>query len=317
METIQSCPECNGTQLIHEWERGEVTCTTCGIVVGLTYDNSGNITMISTQGDPQTGHVGTPLTPIKPDFGFQTKIGGTNRDASGTPLKPEKKLQMQRLQELDSRSRRSEIRNLRVALRELKRVCSQLGLPRPVIESAAIYYRKALKKGLVRGRSIEGIVASAVYLAARNHNTTVTIRDMIQTVRIDQKELGRFVRVLLDELKVKPNQIDPKVLVHRLATTLDVSMITQRRALQLIEKTKQKNGTLGKNPVSIAAAAFYIACIQTGERRTQRQIAKASKTTPVTIRNRFKELEKLLNLDLKIKRGAAAIPVYWTKNRQG
>jgi len=60
----------------------------------------------------------------------------------------------------------------------------------------------------------------------------------------------------------------------------------------------------------IAAAAFYIACVQTGERRTQRQIAKASNTTPVTIRNRFKELKKLLNLDLKIKRGAAAIPVY-------
>ncbi|MFX0202279.1 MAG: hypothetical protein ACFFCW_39710, partial [Candidatus Hodarchaeota archaeon] len=52
-------------------------------------------------------------------------------------------------------------------------------------------------------------------------------------------------------------------------------------------------------------------CVKTGERRTQHQIAKAANTTPVTIRNRFKELEKKLKIkNLRVKRGAAAIPVY-------
>jgi transcription initiation factor TFIIB len=67
---------------------------------------------------------------------------------------------------------------------------------------------------------------------------------------------------------------------------------------------------VGKNPRSDAAAALYIAGVQTGERRTQAQMAGAARTTPVTIRNRFKELLDVLQIDLEIKRGAAAVPVY-------
>jgi hypothetical protein len=51
--------------------------------------------------------------------------------------------------------------------------------------------------------------------------------------------------------------------------------------------------------------------VKTGERRTQQQIARAAKTTPVTIRNRFKEIVRILGMDdIEVKRGAAAIPVF-------
>ena len=88
-------------------------------------------------------------------------------------------------------------------------------------------------------------------------------------------------------------------------------MVTQNEALKIITKAKDAGITVGKNPMSVAAAALYIAGVRTGERRTQQQLASAAKTTPVTIRNRFKELMVTLGgfEDIKIKRGAAAIPV--------
>ena len=68
---------------------------------------------------------------------------------------------------------------------------------------------------------------------------------------------------------------------------------------------------MGKNPLSVAAAAIYIAGIRTGERRTQQQVAKAAKTTPVTLRNRFREIVDALEFsDVIVKRGAASAPVY-------
>ena len=135
--------------------------------------------------------------------------------------------------------------------------------------------------------------------------------------RIGQKELGRSVRVLIGELGIRANQTDPKAVVQRLGTGLDLSMLTQKKAVEIINQAIKRNVTIGKNPVSIAAAALYIACVQTGERRTQLQIAESANTTPVTIRNRFKELKKHLNLEnLKVKRGAAAIPVYWSSYQE-
>ena len=51
----------------------------------------------------------------------------------------------------------------------------------------------------------------------------------------------------------------------------------------------------GKNPVGIVAACIYIACNESEEKRTQRQIAKALNITEVTIRNRYKEALEVMN----------------------
>ena len=43
--------------------------------------------------------------------------------------------------------------------------------------------------------------------------------------------------------------------------------------------------TAGKNPVSVAAAAVYLASLKNNESITQTKIAKASSISSVTIRN--------------------------------
>jgi transcription initiation factor TFIIB len=49
-----------------------------------------------------------------------------------------------------------------------------------------------------------------------------------------------------------------------------------------------------------AAAALYIASIQENERRTQRDVSEAAKVTEVTVRNRYKEFQERLNLEIEI-----------------
>ena len=49
----------------------------------------------------------------------------------------------------------------------------------------------------------------------------------------------------------------------------------------------------------MAAASIYVAAIQEGEKRTQREVASIAKITEVTVRNRYKELIKELNLKVE------------------
>ena len=66
-----------------------------------------------------------------------------------------------------------------------------------------------------------------------------------------------------------------------------------------LEEAKNKHGLItGKDPKGIAASAIYIASIMTDNHATQREIASAAEVTEVTIRNRYKELVRELNISM-------------------
>jgi transcription initiation factor TFIIB len=43
---------------------------------------------------------------------------------------------------------------------------------------------------------------------------------------------------------------------------------------------------------------LYIACLQSNEKKTQKDIAEAAGVTEVTVRNRYKSLKRQLGLEL-------------------
>jgi len=70
------------------------------------------------------------------------------------------------------------------------------------------------------------------------------------------------------------------------------------RAIEILKKAASKELTSGRGPTGLAAAALYIASVLCGERRTQREVAEIAGVTEVTIRNRYKELTKKLDIDI-------------------
>ncbi len=52
----------------------------------------------------------------------------------------------------------------------------------------------------------------------------------------------------------------------------------------------------GKDPMGLAAAALYVACVVTGEKKTQKEIAEIANVTEVTVRNRYKGLKDSLGM---------------------
>jgi len=89
---------------------------------------------------------------------------------------------------------------------------------------------------------------------------------------------------------------DPLTYVSKIAEKNGISGKTQGTAIAILRVARTKRVVAGKDPMGLAAAALYIACLQNNENKTQKDIAEAAGVTEVTVRNRYKALKNELNL---------------------
>jgi len=230
------------------------------------------------------------------DMGLSTIIGTQNKDSTGKPLTSAMKSSIERLRTWDSRTQAhsSADRNLRQALNEMDKLKDKLALTDAVIEKAAYIYRKSMEKKLVRGRSIHGLVAACLYAACRNTETPRTLDDIAKGINIRRKDVARCYRLIFRELELKMPVVDPVKGVSRIASIAKLTEKSKRKAVKILEKAKKLGIAAGKDPMGIAAAALYLACISTGEVKSQKEISLASGVTEVTIRNRCAGLRKMI-----------------------
>ena len=125
------------------------------------------------------------------DKGLSTAISQVDRDAFGRKLPLSTRLQMWRLRKWQIRSRvhSSTDRNLAQAMAELERLSGKVCVSQPIKEKAAVIYRKALDKALVRGRSINSIVAASVYVACRKSGAPRSLGEIAKASLLTRKML--------------------------------------------------------------------------------------------------------------------------------
>jgi transcription initiation factor TFIIB len=298
---IDKCPECDSSNLVHDYDTGETVCGDCGLVLYEQMMDKGPEWRAFTQEEKASrSRVGVPTSYSVHDKGLSTAISQVDRDAFGRKLPLSTRLQMWRLRKWQIRSRvHSSIdRNLAQAMAELDRLSDKVYIPPPIKEKAAVTYRKALDKGLVRGRSIAAIAAAALYAACRGTGTPRTLREIAEASLVDKKDVARCYRLLLRELEVHMPIADPLTYVSKIAERTGISGKTQGIAIQILREARKKRAAAGKDPMGLAAAALYIACLKNSEKKTQKDIAEAAGVTEVTVRNRYKTLKKQLNLEL-------------------
>ena len=297
--SAENCPECTGKNLIHDRDTGETICGDCGLVLYEQMLDKGPEWRAFTQEEKASrSRVGMPTSYSIHDKGLSTTISQVDRDAYGRKLPQSTRIQMWRLRKWQIRSRvHSSIdRNLSQAMSELERLSGKVSISPSLKEKAALIYRKALEKGLVRGRSINAITSAALYAACRESGTPRTLRDIADASLVDRKDVARCYRLLLQELHFTMPVAESLTYVSKIAERNSISGRTQGAAIAILAEAKKRRFAAGKDPMGLAAAALYIACLQHNEKTTQKDIAEAAGVTEVTVRNRYKALKKQLNL---------------------
>jgi transcription initiation factor TFIIB len=250
---------------------------------------------------------GAPTSITYKDMGLSTVIGRSDRDASGRTFASPMRSTMERLRKWDNRSPAfgSTEKNLGVALRELDKMGDKLGVSQAVKERAAHIYRKALERGLLRGRSIVGIAAASLYAAFRDTETPRTLKDVAAVENLSKKAVARDYRILLREMDLSMPVADAARNVTRIASRVGLPERVARKAVEIVRMTEEREISAGKAPMGLAASALYLAGVVEGDVRTQKEIAAAAGVTEVTVRNRYKSLRadlgKTLGLDAPLE----------------
>jgi transcription initiation factor TFIIB len=181
---------------------------------------------------------------------------------------------------------------------ELDRLSDKLNVPSFVKEKAAIIYRKALDKGMVRGRSINSIAAASLYAACRLTDIPRTLKEILEASAVDKKTVTRCLRLLVRTIDLQLPVPNPLNYLSKIADRMKISDQTQGIAAKYLHEAWKKRFSTGKDPTGVAAASLYIACLMNNEKKTQKEIAEAASVTEVTIRNLFKSLIKQLEINI-------------------
>ena len=184
------------------------------------------------------------------------------------------------------------VTNLKHAMVELDILQNKLDLPCSVTESAAYIYRKALEKKLTRGRTISVLLTTSLYAACRNLEALRTLSDIVVASNLKKSHIAKCYRALHMELDLKMPLIHPEMCLSRIMEKIGITEKTKKVAVADLENVQKRAILSGTDPMGTAAAVLYTACIKTGENITQKTISDASGITEVTMRNRFKILNK-------------------------
>jgi transcription initiation factor TFIIB len=297
------------TRTITDHESGEVICSTCGMVISdkiesngpewHNFEQGGTIIGNSAKSNGSTRRSGSTSSLARYDKGLYTVIGERDSDAYGRQLDPLVRYSMHKIRMYDVRTQSTfRDRNRRRAFTELYKLKNKIGLSDAIVEKTAYIYRKAEKRGLIRGRTIPSILAASLYIACREMLAPKTLKEIAKGSNIRVKTLSKDYRLLLTELDLKVPNNDLMYYVSKVGNAIPTSEKTKRRALELVDLINKKDRntyTSGKDPMGLAATVLFVASTNNGENMTQREIATAAGLTTVTIRCRLKEISKYLD----------------------
>jgi len=281
------CPECHGL-LIELHAKGEIVCNKCGLVIkerDIDISRSG-VRVFNYHEKARKWHNCNPISILVPDISLTTVL-------------ERNKIYNQDLR----RAVRWDIyiswksKNLLIAITELKRIASNLDLPERVQKAVVKLYKKALKKGLMRGRSIEGILTACLYLVCKKERIPITLQEMSIESSVNPRDLNKYYRVLIRELNGKPPNINPVLLIPKYISRLNLNIGIEKRAIGLIKDFIKGKFFSGKDPKGLCAGALYLISKLENRQITQKEISRVTGVTEVTLRSRYKELLKFLNKD--------------------
>ncbi|PRQ47643.1 putative transcription factor TFIIB [Rosa chinensis] len=307
------CPYCSAGQgrCATTTSRRSITeCTSCGRVVEERQTQFHHLFHLRAQDNPLclvTSDLPTPPPPPQSDdvedpfepTGFITAFSTWSLEPSPLYLRSSLSFsghlaELERVLELSSASATSStvvVDNLR-AYMQIIDVASILGLDYDISDHAFQLFRDCCSTTCLRNRSVEALATAALVQAIREAQEPRTLQEISIAANVAQKEIGKYIKILGEALQLSQPINSNSISVHmpRFCTLLQLNTSAQKLATHIGEVVINKCFCTRRNPISISAAAIYLACQLEDKRKTQAEICKVTGLTEVTLRKVYKEL---------------------------
>ena len=313
------CLICNDNyKTISDPETREVICVTCGKVLSYEkngkclspriYEEMNNNNNVNGTGPTINNELTSHNITITVPYNIEspTIIGRTNVDATGRKIGTDMENIINKLRVLEKRTRYNNAtdRNLKYAFEQMNKLKYKLGIPDVIIKKSFYFYKKAQSSGIVRGRTIDGIVSASIYLACKEFERPTTLKEISKATNVKIKTISHYYRILVVELGLETVPvIDPMKCIVKITNKMNLKESTGRKAIQIMADVKRNMIHEGKNPIAIAASTVYAACkidedynSKKGKTKTQREIAKSIGISDSVLRKWYNDIVYTLNL---------------------
>ena len=175
--------------------------------------------------------------------------------------------------------------------REVDKLADNLSLPDSIRDDSEKICEDVMAHNFVGRRSVPVIAASSLYTACRESHAPVTLKDLATATDSNPREIGRCYRSIINRMNIAPPNLDGATYASRVAGTVKASTEATQLSLQIVNRSIDK-GLGGRNPMTLAAAAVYLACLITGEDSRQSDVAEAAGVSEVSVRECVKAIRQ-------------------------
>jgi transcription initiation factor TFIIB len=178
---------------------------------------------------------------------------------------------------------------------ELSKLVRSLSIPTPVVDRSTEICCEVVRRKLVRKRPLDVIAASCSYAACRESNFPVTLREFAAAIRATPEDVGRCYVSIRDQLHLTPPSPNGMAYALKVASRVHASEEATELSVE-VERRASAEGFEVRNPMTMAAAAVYLACLTTGYDVRQSDAAEAAGVSVMSMRECAKRMRRFFDL---------------------
>ncbi|XP_047134637.1 transcription initiation factor IIB isoform X1 [Hydra vulgaris] len=279
------CPSHPNAPLVEDYRAGDMVCPECGLVVGDRVIDVGSEwrTFSNEANGVDRCRVGGGENPFLDGTDLSTMVGSDRASGSG--------LDLQGYARYQNRSGISgSDRSLLNAFREIQTMASRINLPKTITDRSNQLFKQVHDQKSLKGRSNDAIASACLYIACRQEGVPRTFKEICAISKIPKKEIGRCFKLILKALEASVDIITSEDFMSRFCSNLSLPASVQRAATYIARRAMELDLVPGRSPVSVAAAAIYLASQASLDKKSQKDIGDIAGVADVTIRQSYRSL---------------------------
>jgi len=272
------CPYDPDAIIIEDYHAGDMICSMCGLVVGDRVIDVSSEWRTFADSDKDPSRVGAAENPLLENNNLSTLIvpgKGTVDEYFG------------RYQNRTNIS--SADRTLLNGFKTISEMCDRLNLPKSICDPANILYKKVKNAKLLRGRSNDAISSACLYIVCRQEGVPRTFKEIVATSTVGKKEIARCFKLILNgEIVSKLDVTTSDDYMNRFCSNLGLDRKIQCVSRRIAERAFDLDLVPGRVPISVAAAAIYMASQTSIDKKSLRAISEITGVAESTIKNSYR-----------------------------
>ncbi len=178
---------------------------------------------------------------------------------------------------------------------EVNRLSKVLSIPEAASSEGRRVCQMVVQGRILKRQPLSLVAAASLYAACREERIPVTLTEFAGQNGLKADEVGRCYRRIVEQALITPPAPNGTRYVDKVARMAGVAE-ESRKLSQEVERGAIEAGFENGNPMVVAAASVYLACLMSGENRTQADIAAAAGVGVISLRECAKKIRKLMLL---------------------